>query len=393
MDERTATLTLTEKLQQMRYVNIVIDAAMKSHILDNAKSSILNLGCYNSEVIDFNEIDFSKNTREKEFLKIKEKFPQANYIFAEGNKTGLEAKLGKTLITPAAIIGKEEERILKNKYYKNVSYQIKWSLDILKIPNFIEAYKFYSSLNPQDVDIKKLECQNTVKKNKSILYIPFKEKDRVEIGDIIQGRVTGKFYLVEKMGDDRIWGSRFDDVELKTPCKPDEYGACKYEIMKKILKYNFEISEEFKTFIFSLPQEDQNIEINKIILQTIKNPNMKCQILYTAYCEEKHFPKYFGIADIDAQKQAVNALRSIKIRNPYYDLFLWDKGFKNVNLNHMHLYKKDTDLFIDYFGSRAESEKKTILKDIMACDYTNNQVAKWLEDNEVDLMREVSMDG
>ena len=102
---------------------------------------------------------------------------------------------------------------------------------------------------------------------------------------------------------------------------------------------------------------------------------------------------FIGATGMDAQRQTVNALRSIKIRNPYYDLFLWDKGFKNVNLNHMHLYKKDTDLFIDYFGSRAESEKKKILKDIMACDYTNNQVAKWLEDNEVDLMREVSMDG
>ena len=152
------------------------------------------------------------------------------------------------------------------------------------------------------------------------------------------------------------------------------------------------MSEEFQKFVFTLPLEDQNIEINKIILQTMKNSNVKAQILYEAYCEEKHFPEYFNIASMDAQEQAVNALQSIKTRNQYYDNCLWDRGFKNVNLNHKQLYKKDSDLFIDYFSSRTEPEKKTIITDIMNCDYTNKQVAKWLEKNEVNLLRKVSMD-
>ena len=394
MDERTATLTLTEKLHQLGYVNHVIDAAMKSHILENAKSSVLGLGCSNPEVIDFNEIDLSKDTKSEEFSKLKEKFPQANYLFAEVNKTGLEAELGKTLITPAAIIGKEEERILKNKYYKDVSYQVRWALDILEIPNFIEAYKIYSSLDPQDFDLKKIECENAFKeKDPSKFYVPFKKEDSVEIGDVVKGTITHKYYLVDKIEEEKVWGSRFNDSELKSPCHDKIHGACVYENMIKIYKYHSEISEDFQKFVFSLPPEDQDIEINKIILRAINNHDARAQILYAAYCEEKHFPQYFGIADMFAQKQAVNALRSIKIRNPDYDHFLWDNGFKDVNLNHMQLYKNDTGVFIDYFSSRTEPEKKTILNEIMTCDFSNKQADSWLHENELELIRTVSMDG
>ena len=59
----------------------------------------------------------------------------------------------------------------------------------------------------------------------------------------------------------------------------------------------------------------------------------------------------------------------------------------------MRLYEDDADEFIEYFKIRSPQEKKIIIKGIMDCDYTNKPVAKWLDENELDLIREVSMDG
>ena len=59
----------------------------------------------------------------------------------------------------------------------------------------------------------------------------------------------------------------------------------------------------------------------------------------------------------------------------------------------MRLYKKDYQEFIEYFRNKKQDEKKTILKSIMNCDYTNEDVASWLHENEIELLREVSMDG
>ena len=200
------------------------------------------------------------------------------------------------------------------------------------------------------------------------------------------------FYIVEKIGIDSIKGHKFKDVELKIPDKPD-YGECSNENIQPIYKSYSNMQPELTEFVFSLPEEDQNINLNLKILETITNIDTITEILYNKYLDGKNFREYFKIVNKEAQNQAFNALRQIQERNSSYDYFLWDKGFKAVNLDYMNLYKKDSQEFIEYFKSRKPDDKKAILKGIMNCDYTNETATKWLHENEIELLREVSMDG
>ena len=391
MDKRTATLTLTEKLQQMGYVNLVADTAVKSYLLENTKSVILYLGDDSSRFIDAKEIDLSKDTKydKLSLSNLKQKYPQANYLFAEGNKTKLGGESCDTLITPAAIIGEEEERILKKEYYKDVPYFVRKALEVLEIQNFIADYETYSSIGT-DIETGKSEIKLTFnKENSSQFYFPFKDSDSIEIGDIIQGKKTDRYYLVEKIESNKMIGPRFKDAELKIPANINQ-GFCEIDSLKPIFKL-YNITHEFKEFAFALPAQEHNIYLNQRILGTITNIEIITDILYNAYLDEKNFGEYFDVVNKDAQEQAFNALRQIQERNSTYDYFLWDKGFKEVNLDYMRLYKRDADEFIEYFKNREQDDKKTILKGIMNCDYTNDDVANWLHENEVELLREVSM--
>ena len=391
MDKRTATLTLTEKLQQMGYVNLVADTAVKSYLLENTKSVILYLGDDSSRFIDSKEIDLSKDIKydKLSLSSLKQKYPQANYLFAEKNKPGLDGKLNNTFITPAAIIGEEEERILKKEYYKDIPYFVRKALETLEIPNFIADYETYSSIGT-DIETQKLEIKLTFnKENSSQFYFPFKENDSVEIGDIIQGKKTNRYYLIEKIESNKMSGPRFKDAELKIPANLN-HGFCEIDDLKPIFKL-YNITQEFIKFAFVLPAQEQNINLNQKILKTITNIDTIIEILYNSYLNGNNFRGYFEIVNKEAQNQAFNALRQIQERNSSYDYFLWDKGFKAVNLDYMNLYKKDSQEFIEYFKSRKPDDKKVILKGILNCDYTNKAVADWLDENEIELVREVSM--
>ena len=186
-----------------------------------------------------------------------------------------------------------------------------------------------------------------------------------------------------------MFGSRFKDAELKIPANL-ERGFCEINFLKPIFKL-YNITYEFIKFAFALPAQEQNINQNQKILKTITNIDTITEILYNTYLDEKNFRKYFNVVNKDAQNQAFNALRQVQERNSSYDSFLWDKGFKEVNLDYINLYEKDTDKFIEYFKSKKQDDKKTILKDIMNCDYTNKAIGDWLDENELDLVREVSM--
>ena len=395
MDKRTATLTLTEKLQQMGYVNLVADTAVKSYLLENAKSAVLDIGDNSPRVMDFKEIDFSKDSKydKLSLSSLKQKCPQANYLFAEGNKIRLKGESRNTLITPAAIIGEAEARILKKEYYKDVPYLMQRALEVLEIPNFIADYELYSSLCNDNIDTQELGLKAKFSNKNSRFYVPYKGSKSIEIGDIVQCKKTDKFYLVENIESKRILGTRFNDDELKIPCKEGRYGFCLNENIKRIYKSYSTLSTKFKDFAFALPAEDQDIYLNQMILETITNIDTITDILYNAYRDEKNFGEYFDVVNKDAQDQAFNVLKSIQERNSSYDSFLWDKGFKEVNLDYMRLYKKDYQEFIEYFRNKKQDEKKTILKSIMNCDYTNEDVASWLHENEIELLREVSMDG
>ena len=388
MDKRTATLTLTEKLQQMGYVNIVHDDVLKSYFLEKAKSVVLDFGYSKSQIVDFKGIDISSERNiEITLSDFKTKFPKANYLFAKEKMITQGAVSCRNLITPAAIIGEAEERILKKECYKDVLYDIHNALEVLDIPNFIEIYDIYLSLKDDNIDFKELSGQ----KDSSIMYRPFKKEDTIGIGDIIQGYESKKYYLVKEIQKDGIKGPRFLDDQLNTLDEND--SNCPNKYINPIYKFYPIILLEFMKFVLTLPKEEQNININEKILKSLPNSNILTEILRNEYLKGENFTKYFNAVNENAQKETINDFKSIQERNSSYDSFLWDKGFKEVNLDYMRLYKKDYQEFIEYFRNKKQDEKKTILKSIMNCDYTNEDVASWLHENEIELLREVSMDG
>lgn len=74
-----------------------------------------------------------------------------------------------------------------------------------------------------------------------------------------------------------------------------------------------------------------------------------------------------------------------------YADFLLANGNQKPADYYIDLYKEDGEGFIDYFQTRSSYEKKNILKDIFGCDFVNEDVAGWLDENEVELVREASM--
>ena len=151
-------------------------------------------------------------------------------------------------------------------------------------------------------------------------------------------------------------------------------------------------SDDFLNFIFSIPYEDQNIQCNKFLLKNSKVRDYH-EILTNEYVKGKSFQEYFDCLDNDCQQKVAKYLTNVKERNLSHDSFLWSKGFKETKLDYMQDYKENANNFIKYFKTKNHEDKKTILKDIMNCDYTNKAVADWLNENEIELLRKVSMDG
>ncbi|MDP2906430.1 MAG: hypothetical protein Q8O03_00670 [Nanoarchaeota archaeon] len=151
--------------------------------------------------------------------------------------------------------------------------------------------------------------------------------------------------------------------------------------------------DSFLEFVFTIPYEDQNIENNKEILRRIYYHTDFVEILTKEYSNGKYFEEYFNCLDKGNKKTVFDNLKNIQERKPVNDSFLWSQGFKELQLNYLEMYKDNTKDFIDYFSNKNLEEKKIILKDIMNCEFTNEEVVKWLNENYLDLVREVGFNG
>lgn len=202
---------------------------------------------------------------------------------------------------------------------------------------------------------------------------------------------------------------RFERIGIKTRIESYDATARGYVTRATLLKLVGELSSaingikseykdtlwnEFVDFVFFyLPVEEQSIESNKYILKSSQNLDFVTAVLSKEYSEGKHFQEYFDVLDKEAQDKVVKSLKVFSGRKPVYDSFLWSKGFKDINLDYVNMYKKDANIFIDYFSKRDPEEKKVIIKDVMNCDFVNEKVADWLNQNEPDLLREVGLNG
>lgn len=405
MDEEKAAKILTKELGDRVGRIFVIESHYKSLLLKNALAAcqidnpvIINLdGCY------FSGNNFNRETDIKNVMPYVPSNSEANYFFMESipiassNNYGIYSRFA---ITPYSIIGKKEKLALRKMFYKNVPPEIANSMDTLGIEHFIGLYKSYQS--------KELCCLDTpASKILEDVYILKGFIDRAsefsyDKDDEVGISLFGHFGGIDSLND-RL--ARIGVAERISHHK-EHTGYVTRTVISKVInevskvierlknQYYGAVSNEFIHFVFfSLPREDQSIGFNKEILKNSLNLDFIVNVLSKEYAENSNFCEYFDVLDKKVQERVVDTVKTFSKKNTICDSFLWSKGFKDLILNHVELYKNDSKGFIEYFPRRSTEEKKVIMKDVMECELMNEEVIKWLNENYLDLVREVGLNG
>ncbi len=412
MDKKTAVRTLTKELGGKFGRQIVTEEVYKQQLVKNA-SHVYQLG--NPLLVDFMNERYSCDgisINGRDMLNLLDilltknsSFTEANYIFL-GNTPGGEKAFTDTRFTATAyaLVGQDEMHNLERNFYKNISSDTLFAMDTLGIKNFTRIYELYKDTKKSNFEAKLIkefiDCVSRLQ------YDSDGEIDKQHLASF--GGVDKLNEYIRKLGvtaristtDDRkssiksypslIHNKNLSRVLGELQTKKDLEHIFFSEYLSGLDK-NF--LNEFFNFVFSLPYEDQNLKVNKDILRLHGGQVDYVNILVKEYVKGNYFQEYFDILNSNKQKQVVLTLNTISERNPSHDSFLWKKGFKDVDVDYMVLYKTDSESFIDYFAGRTTDEKRIILKDIMDSDFINDKVTVWLNDGYLDLMREVGFNG
>ncbi len=417
MDEEKAIKILTENLAKDLGISIVRDTRWKDKLTEKSmhfyqhSDPFVAGHCYGSRIKT--TINDGKQTQENGWnfvnsqhtqsdylfyysldkaIAAEEKYKSANYFFIDQPVTGTASQSSTGFyffVTPYSIIGKKEVNHLRKHFYKDVDQNIASAMRTLDIQDYSELYKLYSQGGMDKEFMEKYELYLKFVNSQSCLVHNKKghtERCRIEnhfqhsIGELnnIISRILSKTSNIPC--DDWISMGRF------------KFKKYEFEKYTSIGKYK-DVLPDFLSFVFSMPYEDQNINVNKEILKLYAENIDYPEIMADEYAKGRHFQDYFMCLNNAQQQNFVRSMKNASERNLANDSFLWSQGFKEVNLDYMNMYKKDSQKFIEYFKSKEQEDKKIILKDIMNCDYTNKDAADWLNKNELDLVREVSMDG
>lgn len=399
MDKYQATKTLTEKLAEHFGKLVISDDNSKKNILEKAEYSYPAGNSLDIFVErDFPEIRYVKkidNGSKIVSQKIEEVIdkivpPEANYVFLS-DKTALGEYKCLVSLTPYAIIGDKEIEAVKRLFYKKYDIDVKEALNTLGIKDFFELYQSYSN---NDSEFHKLLFNNFENFKKEFLDFL---KDRKYDGD----NDTKLDAFDSKFGVPYL-NSQFKKLNINF-CIPIENKYIKKNRIDELVKLLEEhdpvlsaegpFSLEFIKFVFTTPYEDQSIEMNKYLLKKFNHILDVKTILLKEFKQGKHFKEYFELLEEGKQKEIVKLINQSGLQNSDYNSFLWLKGFKDVSLDYLKLYKGDSGRFIEYFTNRILEEKKVILKDLLECDFINDEIVEWLNQNETELVREVGFNG
>jgi len=345
----------------------------------------------------------------------------ANYFFIDNplqNKSSKSLNNLHFFVTPYSIIGEDEIINIKKFFYKDVHPQLQSAIDVLSIDNYADVYQSYADNISSGLTGTAVKDFLDSMPNFNYLNDYLSDKKSLNGSESFSDKGSGekKVTDVESIGDLSVLNSEFEKMGLKSRLDTTKYREEKAikdypewinkmnieEVVNEIEHKSFLIAQgdtrkerlkQFWDFVFTIPYDDQNIKSNQAILKSHAGEIDYISILGDEYSKDRHFPEYFNCLDDLQQERVARSLKDTPERNIINDSFLWSKGFKEIPRDYMNLYKKDADEFIEYFKSRKQDDKKTILKDIMNCDYTNKTATKWLHENELELVREVSMDG
>ena len=93
--------------------------------------------------------------------------------------------------------------------------------------------------------------------------------------------------------------------------------------------------------------------------------------------------KYSTASEIEKMLKS-NGLH-YEIFKGYYDYhFTVNQG--SLKIDYVSIYKDDAEKFLKYFKLLDKEEKKDVLKEILDCEYINEELTKWLSEHETDLL-------
>lgn len=401
MNKEEAARTLAKELGSRLERAVVIEDSYKDNLLKNALA-VYQVG--NPVNVDFYDNKFSLTpiTVGKEnvidvLLAYKSFFAEANYCFLES----IRARISKYSngesrfsATPYALIGEKEASSLRKMFYKNVPPDVVHAMNVLRIGNFIGLYEKYFS-RPDD-------SLFTVKKNDMDVaerFINFAGNLSYDKDNEVTIKTFDSFGSIDSFN---AWLNRLRISEqINHSGSTDSRFIRKNKIsnivtqLSKLVNdtnsaYDGHVFQEFIEFVFfSLPDEDRNVESDKQILKNLTDLSFIVDVLSKEYVRGSNFSAYFEVLDKDMQARVVKVLKGLPERKPLHDSFLWSRGFKDVALDHLVLYDKNPEGFIEYFKDKPVEEKKVMLKDVMEHVSVNEKVIDWLNENEPDLIREV----
>ncbi|MBL7100573.1 MAG: hypothetical protein ISS23_01320 [Nanoarchaeota archaeon] len=154
----------------------------------------------------------------------------------------------------------------------------------------------------------------------------------------------------------------------------------------------FRFSDRFLNFVFSLPYKEQDIDANKIILTNLFHRlDYVVNILAREYSHGKYFKEYFDRLPRHCKEKVVDEISSLE-RNLDHDLFLLKKDFVIGKIDPVDIYRKDAGSFIEYFQKLDLETRKFVIEKIYD-EPVNEEVVDWLNENHVNLLREVGFLG
>lgn len=401
MNKEEAARALAKELGSRLERAVVIEDSYKDSLLKNALAAYrvgnpVNVDFYDNKFF-LTSLTVGKENVIDVLLGYKGFFAEANYCFLES----IHARISKYsngesrfVATPYALIGEKEASSLRGMFYKNVPPDIAHAMNVLKIDNFIGLYEKYFS-RPDD-------SLFTVKKNDLDIAERFINLAGTLFYDKDNEVAISTFNSFGHINSFNAW---LDGLGISAHIDPHGSTDSRYVSKDKVNSIFSQLSklvhdtkhtpygdvfQEFMEFVFfSLPDEDRNIGSDKRILKEFTDLSFVVDVLSKEYVKGRNFSTYFEVLDKDTQSKIVNILKGLPERKPLYDSFLWSRGFKDIALDHLRLYEKNPEGFIEYFKDKPVEEKKVMLKDVMEHDSVNEKVIDWLNENEPDLVREV----
>lgn len=376
MDKKTAALTLVERLNFVfgkKSFNVVSNTYYQKKLMEES------IACYQIGISTEISHDYLNYYKDNICQKAEK---GSNYLFIDLSSGATD----KLVVSSFAMIGKEEVSLLRSMLYKDVPRGMALAMDSLGIKNYLQIYKHYSNGSIEKLLMEHVLYSKLKNSLSEFFYAQDYRKHRVF--DEYFGEKTEKVdEMLKDMSLNNIIDGSYVSKELVN-------GAVVGFEKSPVFKDTILLVPEFVDFMFKLPQKDLNLEMNKKILALFQDRIDYPSILTQEYTSGSNFQEYFSCLSKDNKAETARHLSSVvKQRNLILDSFLWHEGFKEVNLDHMSLYKEDAKNFIRYYNSKSLEERKTIIKDLLGSDLVNEEVVSWLNENEPVLIREVGLNG